>query len=123
MKSDDRFNAEYKSDLFRDHFAEMNEWFLRLSEKLGFEQDEWLCLMDCLNGFYSFGTYEIPLVSAIEINVEDTAQLEPNRFNQWDVELNKLLDKIRPLNELQAFALVYRVQWMFLVPDEEKFTV
>jgi hypothetical protein len=123
MKSYERLNKEHNSDIYRDHFATLNEWFLRISEKLGFQENEWLCLMDCLNGFYFYGSYEVPLAFAIEAEIEDTAQLEPTRFAQWDVDLNTLLSRIRPLNELQTFALLYRVQWMFLVPDEEKFTI
>jgi hypothetical protein len=124
MKSDDRFDQDYNSELFRDHFAKVNSWFLRVSDKLGIEQNEWHCLMDCLNGVcFCLGHYQFPLVPAIEGELEDTARLEPDRFNRWKADLNTLLNKVRSLNELQALALIYRVQWMFLVPTEEQFTI
>ena len=110
------FEQQYETKEARKRYGKLEGWLLDVAKGLDLDQQEWMCLMDCLNG--TMYHHEISLLEGcLEGEIEAVKSLDPDRFDQWGVDCVGLIAKIRPLTTIQRLALHYRVEWLFDNPS------
>ncbi len=113
------FEQRYATDLAKDRFACLEGLFESILDSVHLTYGEFLCVCDTHNGVIWYELISLQ-PGMIEVQLEDFAQYRPEEFHRWGAKLADLLEKIRPLNELQRLGLLYCASvWFDLSPEQQ----
>jgi hypothetical protein len=113
------FEQRYATEPAKDRFARVEGLFVSSLDRIRLSHAEFLCVCDATNGFLWNDLHSLQ-PGMIEMEVEDFAQYRAEEFHRWGAKLGDLLEKIRPLNEVQRLGLLYCASVWFDLSSEQK---